>query len=75
MFSRTDYDLKFIKQYFVFAYIVVSIFEENHSKIDTTVEGVEGAAGPPVPKVIRVILILKETKVIKSKRRYWCSAG
>ena len=53
----------------------MSIFEENHSKIDTTVEGVEGAAGPPVPKVIRVILILKETKVIKSKRRYWCSAG
>ena len=75
MFSHTDYDLKFIKQYFVFAYIVVSIFEENHSKIDTTVEGVEGAAGPPVPKVIRVILILKETKKIKSKRRHWCSAG
>ena len=53
----------------------MGVFTKNHNKIDTTVEGVEGAAGPPVPKVIRVILILKETKKIKSKRRYWCSAG
>ena len=40
----------------------MGIFTENHSKIDTTVEGVEGAAVPPVPKGDKVDTGLKGDK-------------
>ena len=41
------------------------MFTGDHSKIYTTVEGVEGAAGPQVPKSDKgEILVQKETKVI-----------
>ena len=42
---------KFIKQYFIEAYILtgIYIFTEGHSKIDTPVEGIEGPAEPPGP--------------------------
>ena len=41
------------------------MFTGDHSKIYTTVEGVEGAAGPQVPKGDKgEILVQKETKVI-----------
>ena len=41
------------------------MFTGDHSKIYTTLEGVEGAAGPQVPKGDKgEILVQKETKVI-----------